>query len=392
MDSLYLSFRYLCHNKIRTATLVACITLIAFLPLALDLLLERSEQQLTSRAASTPLIVGAKGSGLDLSMNTLYFGSQVPELISMAASNAVMDTDLAVAVPMYIRFKARGFPIVGTSFDYFEFRNLVVEKGEMLTFLGDCLVGATAAKVLNLTPGSSLVSSPESLFDLTGVYPLKMKVKGILKKTYTPDDLAVFVDLKTAWIIDGLGHGHKDVGKDQDPSVILKRTGQNIIANAKLFQYTEITDKNLDSFHFHGNDSTYPLTAVMAFPHDTKSKTILMGRYLSQQESHQIIQPKEIIEDLMQTVFRFKNILDAVIIVVGFATFLAIVLVFSLSFRLRQREIQTIFKLGCRKRIMVYLLGSEIVLILSVSGLLCAGFLFLVGVYADNLVRLLFIR
>jgi putative ABC transport system permease protein len=347
---------------------------------------------LMSRAALTPLIVGAKGSGLDLSMNTLYFGSQVPELISMTASNVVMDTDLAVAVPMYIRFKARGFPIVGTSLDYFEFRNLVVEKGEMLTFLGDCLVGATVAKVLNLSPGSSLVSSPESLFDLTGVYPLKMKVKGILKKTYTPDDLAVFVDLKTAWIIDGLGHGHKDVGKADDQSVILKKTDQNIIANAKLFQYTEITDKNIGSFHFHGDDSTYPLTAVIAFPHDAKSKTILMGRYLSKQESHQIIQPKEIIESLMQTVFRVKNILDAVIIMVGFATLLAIVLVFSLSFRLRQREIQTIFRLGCRRRIMAYLLGSEIILILSVSGLMCAGLLFLVGNYADDLVRLLFIR
>jgi putative ABC transport system permease protein len=182
------------------------------------------------------------------------------------------------------------------------------------------------------------------------------------------------------------------VEKNQDPSVILKKNDQNIIANAKLFQYAEITDKNMDSFHFHGEDSTYPLTAVMAFPHDTKSKTILMGRYLSKQESLQIIQPKAIIEGLMQTVFRVKNILDAVIIMVGFATFLAIVLVFSLSFRLRQREIQTIFRLGCRKSIMAYLLGSEIVLILIVSGLLCAGFLSLVGVYADDLVRLLFIR
>ncbi len=392
MDSLYLSFKYLCHNKIRTATLVACITLIAFLPLALNLLLERSELQLMSRAASTPLVVGAKGSGLDLSMNTLYFGNQVPELISMAASDTVMDTELAVAVPMYIRFKARGFPIVGTSFDYFEFRNLVVEKGEMLTFLGDCLVGATAAKVLNLEPGSSLVSSPESLFDLTGIYPLKMKVKGILKKTYTPDDLAVFVDLKTAWIIDGLGHGHKDVGKTSDQSVILKKTDRNITANAKLFQFNEITDKNMDSFHFHGDNSTYPLTAVMAFPHDTKSRTILMGRYLSREAPHQIIQPLEIIKGLMQTVFRFKNILDAVIIMVGFATLLSIVLVFSLSLRLRQREIQTIFKLGCRRRIMVHLLAWEIVLILGVSGVLCSGFLFLVGLHGDDLVRMVFIR
>ena len=392
MDSLYLSWRYICHNKARTATLVACITLIAFLPLALDLLLDRSEEQLMSRAESTPLLVGAKGSALDLSMNTLYFGDQVPELIPMKASDKIMDSDLAISVPMYVRFKARGFPIVGTTFDYFEFRKLVVEKGEMLTLLGDCIVGATVANALGLSPGSSLVSSPESLFDLTGVYPLKMKVKGILKRTYTPDDLAVFVDLKTAWIIQGLMHGHKDVKKDGDKSVILKKTDQNITANAKLFQYTEITEKNMDSFHFHGDTSSYPLTAVMVFPNDKKSGTILMGRYLSKEESLQIIKPRDVIAGLMETIFRFKNILDAVIMMVGLATLLAITLVFALSFRLRQAEIQTIFRLGCQKMTMGFIFGAEIVIITILSGFFCAGLLFLVNFYADDLVRMVFIR
>ena len=392
MDSLYLSWRYICHNKARTATLVACITLIAFLPLALDLLLDRSEEQLMSQAESTPLLVGAKGSALDLSMNTLYFGDQVPELIPMKASDKIMDSDLAISVPMYVRFKARGFPIVGTTFDYFEFRKLVVEKGEMLTLLGDCIVGATVANALGLSPGSSLVSSPESLFDLTGVYPLKMKVKGILKRTYTPDDIAVFVDLKTAWIIQGLMHGHKDVKKDGDKSVILKKTDQNITANAKLFQYTEITEKNMDSFHFHGDTSNYPLTAVMVFPNDKKSGTILMGRYLSKEESLQIIKPRDVIAGLMETIFRFKNILDAVIMMVGLATLLAITLVFALSFRLRQAEIQTIFRLGCQKMTMGFIFGAEIVIITILSGLFCAGLLFLVNFYADDLVRMVFIR
>lgn len=392
MDSFYLSWKYICHNKARTATLVACITLIAFLPLALDLLLDRSEEQLMSRAESTPLLVGAKGSALDLSMSTLYFGDQVPELIPMKASDKIMDADLAISVPMYVRFKARGFPIVGTTFDYFEFRKLVVEKGEMLTLLGDCIVGATVANALGLSPGSSLVSSPESLFDLTGVYPLKMKVKGILKRTYTPDDLAVFVDLKTAWIIQGLMHGHKDVKKDGDKSVILKKTDQNITANAKLFQYTEITEKNMDSFHFHGDTSSYPLTAVMVFPDDKKSGTILMGRYLSKEESLQIIKPRDVIAGLMETIFRFKNILDAVIMMVGLATLLAIILVFALSFRLRQAEIQTIFRLGCQKMTMGFIFGAEIVIIIILSGLFCAGLLFLVNFYADDLVRMVFIR
>ena len=89
IDSLYIAWKYIAFNNVKTATLVACITLIAFLPVALERLLNESERQLMSRAVSTPLVVGAKGSALDLMMNTLYFDDEVPELITMEASNRV---------------------------------------------------------------------------------------------------------------------------------------------------------------------------------------------------------------------------------------------------------------------------------------------------------------
>ena len=49
------------------------------------------------------------------------------------------------------------------------------------------------------------------MYDLSAEYPLKMRVTGILAPTGTPDDLAVFTDVKTAWVIDGIGHGHDDL-------------------------------------------------------------------------------------------------------------------------------------------------------------------------------------
>ena len=70
MDSLYIAWKYISYYRARTMTLVACVTLIAVLPLALELLLDESEQQLLSRADSTPLLLGARGSALDLVMNS----------------------------------------------------------------------------------------------------------------------------------------------------------------------------------------------------------------------------------------------------------------------------------------------------------------------------------
>ncbi|UCE89414.1 MAG: ABC transporter permease [Pseudomonadota bacterium] len=390
IESLYIAWQYVIFNKVKTAVLVACVTLIASLPLALQLLLAESERQLLSRAVTTPLVAGARGSALDLVMNSLYFDDEIPELISMQASQQVMESGLADPIPLYIRFRARGFPVVGTTLDYFDFHGLGVGKGRMMAMLGECVIGASVAEHLGLGPGDSLVTSPENLFDLAGVYPLKMKVVGVLEPAHAPDDLGVFVDLKTAWVVQGLGHGHEDLARTRDTSVILKRTDQNVVANAKLIQFTEITEANIDSFHFHGDLPSYPVTALIAVPHDAKSGTLLRGRYLEDRE-HQIVQPKAVVDGLLENIFRIKSVLDAVIMIVGLATVLAIVLVFSLSLRLRKGEINTIFKLGGSRLTIARLLGAEIAIIGIASALLCVGMLLVANHYSSELVRVLFV-
>jgi len=392
IDSFYIAWKYLRFNKIKTATLIACITLISFLPGALQLLLNESERQLMSRAVSTPLIVGAKGSALDLVMNSLYFDDEIPELISMKAADQVMDTDLALPIPLYVRFHARNQPIVGTTLDYFSFRELKLGQGRQMAVLGECVIGAQAAKVLKVEPGDNLVSSPETLFDLAGIYPLKMKVAGVLEKSHTPDDLAIFVDLKTAWVIQGLGHGHQDVTKIKDQTLILKSTDGNVAASAKLYHFQEITENNIGTFHFHGDLSFYPITAVIAVPFDTKSGTILQGRYLSKEARNQIIKPQTVIDGLLENIFRIKSLLDAVISVVALATILAIVLVFALSLRLRQREIETIFKLGCSRATIAKLIAAEILIIVVASAVLNILLMVPLHIYTNELVRMLVIR
>ena len=387
MDSLYIAWRYLAFSKLRSAILVASITLIAVLPMALHLILEEAEQQLVARAILTPLLIGAKGSALDLVMNSLYFSDEFPETIPMAAADTVMETGLADAIPLYVRFRARGFPIVGTTLDYLDFRRLRVAEGRPFSLLGECVLGHAVAEELGLQPGDSLVSSPDNLFDLAGVYPLKMKVAGVLARRHSADDQAILVDINTAWIIQGLAHGHEDLAKTTDPSVILKRDSNKVTANAKLLQYREITAANLDSFHFHGDSSEYPLSGVIALPRDDKSGTILQGRYLANDALHQIVRPGEVIDTLMASIFRIKNVLDAVILIVGIATVLALMLVFALSLRLRQGEIETIFKLGCSRATIARLLGAEVFIIMGISGLICGGLLLLVNHYSQVLVR-----
>ena len=389
-DILYIAWQYLSHNRVKTGILVACITIILALPIALEIILNQSEKQLMSREEATPLIVGAKGSALDLCMNSLYFDDELPDFIKMDAAYEVRESGLALPVPVYIRFHAREFSIIGTESDYFEHRNLTVSKGRNFGILGECVIGATVAEELGLAVDSFIISSPESLFDIAGVYPLKMKITGVLAPTYTSDDLGIFTDLKTCWVIEGLGHGHQDLQQINDPTLIYSRSDSVVTATAKLFHYNEITGKNLESFHFHGDMSGYPITAVLVFPNDEKSGTILMGRYLSDEAQYQILKPTEVIDGLLQNIFRIRNVLDAVIAIVGITTLLAMILVFTLSLRLRQREIQTIFKLGCSRGTIARLLIAEISFIILISVVLTGALAILLNQTASGLVRMIF--
>lgn len=392
IDSLYIAWQYIKYNRLKTLILVCCITLISFLPLSLQILIDESESQLMERAMSTPLLIGAKGSSLDLAMNSLYFTNEAPELIDMGAANRIDETDLALSVPMYVRFQAQGVPIVGTSLDYFDLRRLEIDQGRQFVRVGECLLGARTARELQLGVGDTIVSSPENMFDLAGIYPLKMQIVGVLKENHSTDDLAIFTDLKTTWVIQGLGHGHNDVTTLRDPTLVMKRTDSNVTASVKLFHYNEITEDNIESFHFHGDTEVYPVTAVIALPFDQKSEAILQGRFLGKGELLQIFKPSVVIGELLENIFRIKNVLDAIITAVGSVTLLAIGLVFSLSLRLRQKEVETIFKIGCDRAMIFQLLGAEIILVIGISALICALLVAGVNLFSTDLVRLLFLQ
>jgi putative ABC transport system permease protein len=361
IQTLYLAWHYLSFHRLKTAILVTSITLITYLPTGLRVLVQQSSDQLTARAESTPLIVGARGSPLELVLNTLYFRSEYPEPLGFVEVEKIRKTGLAEAIPMYVRFHSRGTPIVGTSFDYFEFRGLDVAEGRHLATLGECVAGSRVAAALGIKPGDHVISSPENVFDLAGVYPLKMRVVGVLDFSDSADDDAIFVDLKTAWVIEGLGHGHQDMAKPDAVSGVLAVEGNKVVANASVVQYSEITEDNIDSFHFHGDLSEYPITAVLAVPPDTKSSALLQGRFETADLVVQIVRPTGVMNDLLDTVLTVQQFVVAGAIIVGAATLASVALVFMLSLRLRRREIETIFKIGGSRISVGLLMTSEII-------------------------------
>jgi putative ABC transport system permease protein len=386
-EALYLAWRYLAYHRIKTLILVTSITLIVFLPVGLNVLVGQSAAELTARAEATPLLVGAKGSPLELVLNSLYFESDAPELTGYGEVSRVSETGLAEPIPLYVRFRTRDRPIVGTTLAYFEFRKLRFAAGRAMAVLGECVVGARVAANLGIGPGDAVISSPESVFDLAGVYPLRMRVVGVLAPAHTPDDLAVFVDLKTAWIIEGLGHGHQDLAAPEAAASVLFREENRITANASVLQYNEITEENIDSFHFHGDLSGNPITALIAVPHSQKSGVLLRGRYHADKEASQIVRPIAVMNDLLDTILTIQSYVVAAILIVAVATLATAALVFLLSLRLRKREIETMVKIGGSRLSVAAVLVSEVVVVLVLGVALAGGLTLLTSRFGSAAIR-----
>jgi putative ABC transport system permease protein len=370
---LYLAWRYLAYHRVKAVLLIASVTLIVYLPVGLRVLVAQSAAELEARARATPLLVGARGSALELTLNALYFEPDPPAPAPYAQVERIAATGLAEAIPLHVRFRARGYPIVGTTLEYLDFRGLHVAEGRRMAVLGECVVGAAVARGLDLSPGDALVSSPESVFDLAGVYPLRMRVTGVLAPAHTPDDRAVFVDLKTAWVLEGLGHGHQDLAGAGADAAILAREGDRITANASVLQYNEITADNIDSFHFHGDLGDHPVTAVLAVPPDEKSRVLLMGRFTAPDETAQIAVPAAVMQELLGTIFTVQSYVVAAIATVALATLITTALVFLLSLRLRRRERETLVKIGGARGSVAVILASEVIFVLGISVAIASG-------------------
>jgi putative ABC transport system permease protein len=383
--AFHLAARYVLRHRFQSALLAGALGLVFALPLCLRVLIEHAQRELRARAAATPQIVGTRGSALDLMMTALYFKRENLTPLPFGVLAELRRNADAAAIPLHVRFVAQDAPIVATELDYFPFRGLRLASGKQIARLGDCVVGANLARKRGLQPGGHVFSTPELAFDMAGVYPLKMRVTGVLAANGTPDDDAIFVDLKTAWLIEGRSHGHDDLKKDE--SVVLKQEEHNIVGNAAVRMFNEVTDANISSFHFHGDISAYPISAVIVLPKDAKAEALLAGQF-ARSKDQQLIRPRDEIEALLAQLVRLEGFAASALLLTATAALLVTALVFALSFRLRLREFKTLEDVGVSRASLITVKVLEITFIGLAAVLIGLLLLSLASFAAPQLLRM----
>ena len=383
-----LAARHAWHHAGRTLMLIVCVGLSMFVPLATRVIFWRFQEELTFRAASTPLVAGARASRFDLVMTSLYFRISGLPTVTMGDWSKLSESGLAEAVPVHVRFTARSEPIVATTPEYFERRGLTASKGRLPAGLGEVVLGAGAARRVGVGVGEELFSDQRELYDISKPPALAMSVVGVLGRMGTVDDDAVFVDINTAWILEGLSHGHVAPEAGIPEQLVLDRTGGNVAISESLVDYNRVTPANAHTFHVHAERSELPISAVLLFPSSEKSASILKSR-VNARDRVQIVSPREAVGELIGHVLKVKSAIDAVAIVLALSTVGLIGVVMGLSLKVRAREFETLQRIGVSRGTVRMMVVAELVIVLVVGSTLAGAGVAAAWPLAPHLVKLL---
>ncbi len=371
-DSFFLAGRYLKYHWATSIVLITSVALILFLPAALLLVVDQASSHFRARAADTPLVVGARGSSLELVLGSLYFDQLQPDQIRMEQVARIEAMELGNAIPLNVVTRVGKTPVIGTTGAYYKLRDLRLSEGRGIELMGECLVGAQAARILRLQIGSRVAVSSNQVFALRDA-PLRLNVVGILAATETADDEAIFVNVKTTWLIAGFGHGHAAGAKHGSEAAV---------------EYTDITPDNAAGFHFHTDSNRLPITSVIVIPNSRQSETLILGDYLSPEETVQAVRPTKVMNALLERVVMVRSYILSATGIVSLVTIGLMLLVLALSIQLRHGELTTMRRMGCSNGKIGGILAAQMCIVVSIGFCMAAILTITVSAFAHQILRL----
>lgn len=192
-------------NRRFTLTLTVCsIALSTFMLLGTERIRTDLRDSFTSAVSSTDLIVGARTGSVQLLLYAVFHLGAATNNIRWSTVQALQEQrGVAWVIPLSLGDSHRGFPVLGTTTDYFtRFRYgdrapLQFAQGKPPVDLFDAVIGAEVASRLSYRLGERITLSHGSgQLSLSEHADKPFTVSGILAPTGTPVDRTVHISLE----------------------------------------------------------------------------------------------------------------------------------------------------------------------------------------------------
>lgn len=206
--AMSIALAYLREKKLSTALNVLLLGLGVGTIIALVLLLAQAEERMERDAGGIDLVIGAKGSPMQLILSSIFQVDIPTGNIPLAeAAQIIAEPVVKRAIPLALGDSYKGFRIVGTNPAYLELYDGKLAAGRIWDKPLEALLGADAARVTGLSIGVKFAGT-HGLTDSGGSEHTDQPyvVTGILQPSGSVMDRLILTSVSSVWQL----HDHGD--------------------------------------------------------------------------------------------------------------------------------------------------------------------------------------
>jgi putative ABC transport system permease protein len=176
------------------------------------LLNKQLQEKFDKNLAGIDLVIGAKGSPLQLILSSMYHVDAPTGNVQIAEAKAFLNPKhpfIESAIPLSLGDSYRGYRIVGTTLQFTNLYKADIEEGAMWTKPFEVVVGKVAAERLGLKLGDTFQSAHGFVMDDNLVHEdaHPFMVAGILKPTGAAIDQLILTATESIWAVHDSHHG-----------------------------------------------------------------------------------------------------------------------------------------------------------------------------------------
>ena len=267
MSTLILVWSYLKSKPLNTVLNIFLLALGIAIITILLLFSKQLEEKISTNAKGIDLVVGAKGSPLQLILcNIFHVDFPTGNIKLNEAERLSKHRLIKSAIPIALGDSYENFRIIGTTLSYAELYHAEIELGNWWSKDLEVVVGATVARITKLKLGDSFASAHGLVKDARAHEDYRYIVKGILKPANNVVDNLILTNVGSVWKV----HEKESAATNDKP--------KEIVNPSSLISGIE------------EGDSTYEITALL-IKYKNPIAVIQLPRFINTQTNMQAASP-----------------------------------------------------------------------------------------------------
>lgn len=361
MSILHLSWKNILNKPLNLVLNLVLFALGVGLISLLLLVNVQLEDKFEKNFAGIDLVIGAKGSPLQLILSSLYHLDAPTGNMPVSEAKAFLNPKHPIfksAIPLSLGDSHKGYRIVGTNTGFIDLYAAKFADGKLFEENMEVVVGATVAKNLNIKLADEFKSSHGLIEDENLVHEdaAPFKVVGILEKTGSVIDQLIVTKTQSIWAVHDEHDHEAEESAEHDHNEAEHNHEHDEAVHSEDLPLTSYEDKSITSLlvKFKGRNI----------------QALNMARNINENTNFQAATPAIEINRLYTLLGVGEEALKAMALLIIFVSGLSIFISLFSSLRERKYELAVMRTLGARPGFLFQLIIFEGIII-AVLGYFC---------------------